>query len=163
MKKVVNVPYKSRWIGGMYIFITIFIALIYAVICFSSDIREGSLFKQTVFSSVMIGVFSLLLIILASFYSTKYKIKNGILTSWSPFMAIKIKLKYIRKVEKVMVPFHFRVGASFYSGDFYVPNVGWVRSIITNMRDAILITAKDGKKYMITPSNPKRFMKKLKS
>jgi hypothetical protein len=43
-----------------------------------------------------------------------------------------------------------------------VPNLGWVGSIITNLRDAILITTKKGKYYMITPSNPEKFMKMLK-
>jgi hypothetical protein len=112
---------------------------------------------------MMFFVFTLIAIITIGFYFTKYTIKDGVLISYSPFMIIKIRLKDIRKVEKVMVPLHFRVGASFYSGVFYVPNFGWVRSIITNLRDAIIINTKDGKHYMITPSNPKKFMKKLKS
>jgi hypothetical protein len=77
-------------------------------------------------------------------------------------MTIKLKLGDIKKVEKTMVPMHFRVGASLYSGYFYVPSLGWVGSIITNLRDAILITTKNGKYYMITPSNPEKFMKLLK-
>jgi hypothetical protein len=73
-----------------------------------------------------------------------------------------LKLKDIKKVEKTMVPMHFRFGASLYSGYFYVPSLGWVGSIITNLRDAIIITTKNGKYYMITPLNPEKFMKLLK-
>ena len=109
----------------------------------------------------MIFVFLMILTITIGFYSTKYKIENSVLTSWSPFMIIKLKLKDVKKVEKIMVPLHFKVGTSFYCGFFYAPNLGWIRSIITNLRDAVLITTKDGKYFMITPSNPKRFMKLL--
>jgi len=77
-------------------------------------------------------------------------------------MLIKLKLKDIKKVEKIIFPFNIKVGASFYCGIFYVPNLGWIRTIITNLRDTVLITTKDGKYYMITPSKPERFMKTLK-
>ncbi len=161
-KEIVNRPYKSHWIGGMYASMTIFIALLYIIIYLFAGINQLSCFLKGIFNSIMVFVFLLILITTISFYSTKYKIKDGVLYSWSPFIVIKLKLKDIKKVEKVMVPLHFRVGASLYCGVFYVPNLGWVRSIITNLRDAILITTKKGKYYMITPSNPKKFMKMLK-
>jgi hypothetical protein len=160
-KDIVNKPYKSRWIGRLYISLTMLIAFIYIIIYYAG-IQEASLFEQTVFSSIMIAVFSLILITTASFYNTKYKIKDGMLTSWSPFMFIKIKLRDIKNVEKTLFPFNIRVGASFYCGIFYVPNIGWVRTIVTNLRDVILITTKDNKHYMISPSKPERFIKQLK-
>lgn len=162
-KEIINKPYKSRWIGGLYISLTILITLIYlSIYLFADGAYRTSYFLQIVVNSVMVFVFSLMLIIVISFYTTKYKISDGILTSWSPFVRIKLKLKDVKKIEKIMFPFHIRVGASFYCGLFYVPNVGWVRSIITNLRDVILITTKDGKYFMITPSNPEKFMKMLK-
>ena len=161
-REIVNKPFISHWIGGMYIFMTIMIALIYITIYLFSEIYTTPFFVRTVFSTVMAFAFLLILIITISFYSTKYKIKDGLLYSWSPFMIIKIKIKDIKKVEKTMVPLHLRVGASLYSGSFYVPCLGWVNSIITNLRDAILITTKNGKYYMITPSNPEKFMKLIK-
>jgi len=161
-KEIVNKPYKSHWIGGMYISITVLIALVYFIIYLFVGLYQVSCFLQAIFTLIMGFVFSLILITTLGFYTTKYKIKDSILYSCSPFMVIKIKLKDIKKVEKIMVPIHFRVGASLYCGVFYVPNLGWVRSIITNLRDAILITTKKGKYYMITPSNPKKFMKLLK-
>jgi len=36
-----------------------------------------------------------------------------------------------------------------------------VRSIITNLRDAVMVTARGGKRYLITPSEPEKFVKKL--
>ena len=162
-RKIVNKPYNSRWIGGLYISLTILITLIYlSIYLFADGTYRTSYFLQIVLNSVMGFVFSLMLIIVISFYTTKYKISDGLLTSWSPFIKIKLKLKDVKKIEKTMLPFHIRVGASFYCGFFYVPNLGWVRSIITNLRDVILITAKDGKYFMISPSNPERFMKMLK-
>ena len=109
----------------------------------------------------MIGVLSIILITTAGFYNTKYKIKDGVLTSWSPFMYIKIRLVDIRSAEKVLYPFNLRVGASLYSGMFYVPSKGWVRTIITNLSDVVLITTKDKKSYMISPSNPKNFLNRI--
>ncbi len=160
--EIINKPYKSHWIGGMYISMMIFIVLIYFIIYLFADLFQTSCFLKIIFNSIMCFIFLLILFTTVGFYTTKYKIKNGILYSWSPFITIKIKLKDIKNVEKIMVPLHFRVGASLYCGAFYVPNLGWVRTIITNLRDAILITTKKGKYYMITPSNPKKFIKLLK-
>jgi len=163
-KEIINKPYKSPWIGGLYISLTILITLIYLIIYLFADGAYGtSYFLQMVVNSLMFFVFSLMLITVISFYTTKYTISDGSLSSWSPFMGIKIKLKDIKKIEKIIFPFHVKIGASFYCGMFYVPNVGWVRSIITNLRDVILINTKDGKYFMITPSNPERFMKMLKT
>jgi hypothetical protein len=161
-KEIFNKPYKSHWIGGMYISLTTLIALVYIITYLFAELCQASCFIQAVFNSIMTFVFLMILITTIGFYTTKYKIKDDVLYSWSPFIAIKLKLKDIKNVEKIMVPLHFRVGASLYCGVFYVPNLGWIKSIITNLRDAILITTKDGKYYMITPSNPKRFIKLLK-
>lgn len=157
-KETINKPYKSRWIGGMYIIITALITIFYLFLYYTK--YDAS---QTVIGFFMLLVVSLFLTLTIEFYRTIYRIENGFLISKSAFMTINLKLKDIKKVEKIIMPFHFRVGASFYSGIFYVPNLGWVKSIITNLRDAILITTKDEKYYMITPLNPNKFMKLLKS
>ena len=161
-KQIINKPYKSKWIGGLYIALTIIVALFYLWIYLLAELYLLPCSAQVIINGVMLFVLFMLLTLIISFYNIKYKIKDGLLTSWSPFVAIKIKLKDIKNVEKIMFPFNFRVGASFYSGFFYVPNLGWVRLIVTNLRDTVLITTKDGKHFMITPSNPKRFMKMLK-
>jgi len=161
MKKSVNIPRKSSWIGGMFIIITVFITLIFIII--SYFVAQESPEERVFVNAIMLGTFSMMLIISVSFYNTKYNIKNGVLTSWSPFMFIKIRLKNIKSVEKTLFPFGFRVGASFYCGAYYFPNLGWTGVIITNMKDTILIKTKDGKKYIISPKNPEKFMKILKS
>ncbi len=160
-KQIINKPYKSKWIGGLYIVFTIIIALFYLWLYLVAELYLATSSAQVVINGVMLFVILMLLTLTISFYNIKYKIKDGLLTSWSPFVFIKIRLKDIKNVEKIFYPFNFRVGASFYSGFFYVPNLGWVRSIITNLKDTVLITTKDGKHFMITPSNPKRFMKML--
>lgn len=161
-KYIVNRPLKSRWIGGMYLAILIFIAFLYLTVYAHDVMYETSFFAVSSFNFIMTFVLLLILVVTIGFYRTKYIIRNGLLYSWSPFMIIKVNIKDIKKVEKTMVPLHFRVGASLYSGFFYVPSLGWVGSIITNLKDAILITTKKGKYYMITPSNPEKFMKLLK-
>jgi hypothetical protein len=98
-----------------------------------------------------------------SFYKTVYVIKDGFLCSWSPFAFIKVRINDIIKVERTMIPVHFRVGASLYSGRFYIPGVGWTKAIITNLTDGVLITDKNRKHYLITPSNPDNFIKSLKA
>jgi hypothetical protein len=160
MKEIVNIPYKSRWIGRMFITITAFTALVFILVYYYVGLESSS--EHVFVNAIMLGTFSMILIVTGSFYNTKYRIKDGMLTSWSPFMFIKIKLKDIRSVEKIMFPFGFRVGASLYCGVYYIPSLGWARVIITNLRDVILIRTKDGRKYIISPKNPKIFMKQLK-
>ena len=161
-KNVINKPRISNWIGGLYTIITIFIAIIYLVITFLSDIRSEDIYSQLFLFGVMIFVLSLMSLMIKSLYKTKYTLKDGVLYSWSPFAIINLKLKDIEKVERTLIPFHIRVGASFYSGRFYIPSLGWARAIITNLSDGVLITTKDKKHYLITPSNPDKFVKLLK-
>ena len=161
-KNVINKPRISNWIGGLYIIITIFIAIIYLVITFLSDIRSEDIYSQLFLFGVMIFVLSLMSLMIKSLYKTKYTLKDGVLYSWSPFAIINLKLKDIEKVERTLIPFHFRVGASLYSGRFYIPSLGWTRAIITNLNDGVLITTKDKRRYLITPSNPDKFVKLLK-
>jgi hypothetical protein len=160
-KEIVNRPFISRWIGGMYLAILVFIAFLYLIV-YAYTMFGVPFFALVFFNLIMVFVLLMILTVTIGIYSTKYTIKDGLLYSWSPFIAIKLKLKDIKKVEKTMVPMHFRFGASLYSGYFYVPSLGWVGSIITNLRDAIIITTKNGKYYMITPLNPEKFMKLLK-
>lgn len=160
-KDIINRPLKSSWIGGLYTIALIFVATLYLAISLIDSGQEPLILTASI-NVTMILALLLMLVTTVGFYTTRYTIRDGILYSWSPFMTIRIRLSDIKSVEKIMVPFHIRVGASLYSGFFYVPDLGWVMSIITNLRDAILITTKNGKYYMITPSNPKTFMRMLK-
>jgi len=162
MVNLINKPRISRWIGGMYAVLTIFITILFIGITFGTDIMLSPINLQILFFGITVFAMFILSFTTCSFYKTKYVINDGILYSWSPFAVINIKLKDIKKVERTRVPFHIRVGASLYSGRFYIFGLGWTKSIITNLNDGLLITTKDNKHYLITPYNPDRFAKMLK-
>ena len=156
-----NRPRISRWIGGMYTVLAVFIIALYVGILLSTHLK--AFYAYVIFNTVMIVVSCLLAAVVCSLYRTAYTIKDGTLYSWSLFATINVKVKDIAKAERTMIPFSFKgFGASAYSGWFYVPTVGWTRVIITNLSDGVLIRTKDGKNYLITPSNPGAFAKSLK-
>jgi hypothetical protein len=162
LENTINKPRISKWVGGMYAILTIFIAILYIAIAFGTNVRTSPLSLQIFFFGVMFFVLFIVGLSAISFYRTKYVISDGVFYSWSPFAVIKLKLNDIKKVERTIVPIHFRVGASLYSGRFYVPSLGWTKSIITNLTDGVIITTKDKKHYLITPSNPDKFVELLK-
>jgi len=159
-KIVVNIP-RKKWIGTMYVFMTAFVAVVFGtVLCGTASLM--TYWEIISFLLLFAFVTALLGFITFCYYETKYVIRDKVLHSWSPFIVIRLPLKEIRKAERTRVPMHLRVGAALYSGFFYIPNVGWTRSIITNLNDGLLIYAKGGRKYLITPSNPDKFAKLLK-
>lgn len=162
MKEIVNKPKISKWVGGMYVILTIFVLTIFVSVPFASNILLSPLNLQILFFGIMIFLLFVLVLVTYSLYSTRYIIRDGVLHSWSPFAVINIKLTDIKSAEKMIIPFHFRVGASLYSGRFYVPSLGWTKGIITNLTDGVLITTRNKKRYLITPSSPEKFVKLLK-
>lgn len=159
-KTIVNHPLK-KWVGVGWITILVIVIAVFAVaLAFASS--DMNYVEKAAFALLALFIFLLLAGTTLAYYRTTYVIKGGTLYSWSPFAVIRLPLKNIVKVEKTKVPIHFRVGASLYSGIFWIPGVGWTRSIITNLGDALLLYAKGGKKYLITPRDPDRFAKLLK-
>ena len=163
MKEIVNKPVISKWIGRMYTFSSILVLVLLASVTAGSNIMTGPIHSKLLFFSIMIPVQLMMIGLTFSLYKTKYVIRDGVLYSWSPFAVIKLKITDIKKVERTLVPFHFRIGASFYCGRFYIPDVGWTKSIITNMNHGVLITARNDKHYLITPSSPDKFARLLRS
>ena len=161
MSEFVIKPYISRWIGGMYVGLTIFMLALFFGLCGHFYLNPPELTVRIAVLAALFLASMLVFWVTVSFYDTKYTIERGVLRARSPFARIEVRLKDIEKAERLLVPMHFRVGASLYCGWFYVPNVGWVRSIITNLRDAVMITTKDGRRYLITPSEPERFIRKI--
>jgi len=159
--RYVNKPEISRWIGGMYVGVTILLLSVFFGLCGYFYFNPPELTVRIAVLAPLFLASMFVVWITTSFYDTEYTIEHKILSSRSPFTKIELRLKDIEKAERLLVPVHFRVGTSLYCGWFYVPNVGWVRSIITNLRDAVMITAKGGKRYLITPSEPERFIRKL--
>lgn len=153
--KNINKPRISNLIGGLYIVTAILIAVLFAWIAFLTTV-------PSLFLGIGLFVFALLMFTAYCFYRTKYVIDSGVLSSWSPFAKINLKISDIRKIERTRVPFHLRAGASLYSGMFYISGMGWTKSIISNLVDGVLITDRRGKHYLITPSNPDKFAKLLK-
>lgn len=162
MKDKINKPRISKWIGGMYEMFTLLITILYIAILLGTKIGFASLSYQILFSGVMLLVLFIIAFMTVSFYRTRYVISDGVLHSWSPFAVINLRLNEIKEVRRTMVPIHMRVGASLYSGRFYVPGLGWTRSIITNLTDGLIITTKGNRHYLITPSDPDKFAKLLK-
>jgi hypothetical protein len=159
MKDVINKPRISKWIGGGYFLLMLFIALLYAFILSVSHF--GSLSAAVTLNVIMLFAFALIAVTVYGFYKTTYVIKDGVLSAWSPFVVINLKVNDITKVEQTRIPFYFKgFGAGLYSGMFYIPGIGWTRVIITNLTDGLLITDRKGKHYLITPSNPGKFLKK---
>ena len=162
MKDIINRPRISRWIFGGYLILVLFIAALYAAIAVWSDVLSfpiGGLIFSASFAFVLIVIGT----ITYSLYSTTYAIKDGYLYSWSPFAVVNLRVKDIAKIERTRTPLYFRgFGASLYCGRFYIPAFGWTRVIMTNVTDCVLITAKSGKRYLITPSNPEGFIKSLR-
>jgi len=162
-KEVVNKPRFNKWIGWMYIVLTIFVSGLFIGISVGTDVLSRPPPASVIFLGLMIFVIILMAFTTASFYKTTYVVADGMLRAWSPFTIIRIRLKDIKSVERTRIPFHVRLyGASLYSGLFYIPSMGWVKSIMTNFSDGLLITMKGNKRYLITPSHPDKFMKLLK-
>jgi len=118
MPKVINKPKISKWIGRMYFIVTVLILALFIWIGLIDDIRESDLSAQAFLFGVMSFVILLMGITTYGFYKTRYVIQNGRLYSWSPFAIIRLNLKDIKKVERTLIPLHFRFGASLYSGRF---------------------------------------------
>lgn len=160
-KRIVNRPKISKWIGRMYTGMTIFMAVLFTVISLESDIVSSPLRLQAAFLGLMAFIVGLMALTTYSFHKTKYVLQGGCLYAWSPFAVIRLKTNEISRIDKLMIPFHIRFGASLYSGSFYIPHIGWTTAIITNLTDGLLITTKGGRRYLITPSNPVGFAKLL--
>ena len=154
-KTIINKPRISKWIGRMYVILSLFILALFSFIALVADM-------PVLFLSIGVVVFVPLAAIAYCFYRTRYVLSGGHLHSWSPFMTIDLKLSDIRKIERTRVPMHLRAGAGGYCGKFYIAGTGWTRAIISNFVDGVLITDKNGRHYLITPSNPDNFVKLLK-
>ena len=156
-----NKPRISKWIGGCYLLLFVFVAAIFISIAIWADVFSV-MWAGILFAVVMIAALVLIGVVAYSLYKTVYVIRDGYLYSWSPFTVINLRLKDITTVEKARIPFYFKGwGASVYSGFFYIPAFGWTRVVMTNMTDGVLITDRNGKRYLITPSDPAGFIKSL--
>lgn len=162
MKDMKNKPRISKWIGRGYLLLTVFIAVLYTAIALWANIFSFP-YAGIFFTVVMVFVLVLIGATTYSFYKTVYVVKEGFLYSSSPFAVINLGVKDITKIEQTRIPVSFKgFGATLYSGWFYIPALGWTKVIITNLTDGVLITDKNKKHYLITPSNPSSFVKLMR-
>jgi hypothetical protein len=156
---IVNRPEVSRPMAWLYSSIAVFIAVMAVIIIYASlpAMQAGVIIGVV----VLLAVEAVMLSILTSIYRTRYILNNGeLVLRASPFIGgnKRIPLKTIKSVEKTLIPFGIRLlGASFYGGYYYVPNVGRTFVVITNFRDGVLIRA-EHTNYLITPRNPENFI-----
>jgi hypothetical protein len=161
MTETTNKPRISKWIGRSYILLLIILIGLYAVIVIWTGILDSTI-AGIVFTAAMVFAIVLVGAVALFFYRTVYEIRDGHLHSWSPFAMIDLEINDITKIEQTRVPFYFRgFGAGLYSGMFFIPGFGWTKVIISNLTDGLLITDKNGKRYLITPSDPNGFVKIL--
>jgi hypothetical protein len=161
MNDTVNKPRISKWIGRGYVLLVVVLVGLYGAILVLTGIQDMVL-ASILFTTVMTFVVILVGAVAYCFYGTVYTIKEGRLHSWSPFATIDLEIQDITKIERTRVPFYFKgFGAGLYSGMFFIPAFGWTKVIITNLTDGLLISDKNGKKYLITPSDPAGFSNML--
>jgi hypothetical protein len=159
---IVNTPEVSRPIAWLYSGIAVFIAAIAAIIVYLNlpVMHIGEIIGLV----VLFAVEAVMLSILISIYRTRYILKDHeLVLRASPFIggSKRIPLKTIESVEKTLIPFGIRlVGASFYGGYYYFPNVGRTFVVTTNLRDGVLIRA-EHTNYLITPKNPENFIETI--
>jgi len=165
---VVNKPEVSRTIAGFYAGMAVFLAVLFGVIFYFvyTEAPEGSfggLITLVVIAPIVEG---LMLWVLASLYRTRYVVTDSELVLEATSLiggAKKIPLKTVESVQRMLIPFGFRLfGASFHGGHYYFPSVGRAFMVITNFRDGVLIKAKNGN-YIITPSKPDNFIENIRS
>jgi hypothetical protein len=161
MTDTVNKPRISKWIGRGYILIVLFLIGLYGAIVVLTRILDMTL-AGIFFTAIMLFAVLLVGAVAYCFFGTVYTIREGRLHSWSPFATIDLDIRDITKMEMTRVPIYFKgFGAGLYSGLFFIPAFGWTKVIITNLTDGLLIADKNGKKYLITPSDPAGFSKVL--
>ena len=154
-------PKISKWIGGGYALLTAVLAIMYATIPVLAQISVSS-YAFIILTAAMGLAIILLGTTAIGFYRTVYLIRNGRLHAWSPFATVDFEINDVINVEQTRVPFYFKgFGASLYSGIFFIPGFGWTKVIITNLTDGVLITVKDRKRYLITPSDPDGFIRAI--
>jgi|GEM_PF-574702 hypothetical protein len=161
MENMKNKPRISKWIGGGYLLLFLLIVVIYVAIGLWSGVFNY-LVAGIIYNIAMLCAIVLIGVTVYCLYNTSYVVKDDSLHSGSPFATMNISLQDIETIEQTRIPFYFKGwGASLYSGRFYIPAVGWARVIITNLTDGVLITGKDGRHYLITPSDPAEFVKQI--
>jgi len=157
---IVNRPEISKSIAltyGVFIVLTLALTAFFIGLAVFTPIN---FYAGVVVSVVLAFVSLVIMLIFASILRTSYVIRDDelIINATRLIGGPKtVPLKTISSVEKMVIPFGFRLfGASFYGGYCYFPSIGRAFVVITNFEDGLWIKTEHGN-YIITPSNPLGF------
>jgi len=150
----------SRWIAGLYWAILIFLAAMFIGIPLLAPM---TIFNKIIFVIVFFVVFLIIIFTLFRAYRLSFIISKDRLLIDGLLKKHEITFSEIKKVQKVPIPFGFRLyGASFLGGRYYLPGVGNATVAMSNFDDGVLISTKKGYNFVITPSNPSKFIDDMK-
>ena len=157
---IVNRPEISKSIAltyGVFIVLTLALTAFFIGLAVFTPIN---VYAGGVVSVMLAFVSLVIMLIFASILRTSYVIRDDelIINATRLIGGPKtVPLKTISSVEKMVIPFGFRLfGASFYGGYCYFPSIGRAFVVITNFEDGLWIKTEHGN-YIITPSNPLGF------
>ena len=160
---VVNQPVVSRNVTLAYGVLATFIAalvIFFVYAAFFTPMGTGGFVAALGVSIIEV----IMLLILRSFYTTRYVLTDSELTIQTTKLiggSKKVPLDTIESVERTLIPFGFRLfGASFHGGYFRIPNLGRAFLAITNYNDGLLIKSRKGN-FIITPNDPLVFKEML--
>lgn len=166
MVDMVNKPRVSRFIAGTYAAFAVFIATLIAFFAYASFSTLMGIVVLTSIAAVLVFVETIMLLILASIYRTRYVLTNEELIIKTTRLIggnKRINLRDVANVERTFIPFGVRLfGASFHGGYYYIPRLGKTFLAITNFNDGILVRTKHGN-YIITPEKPNDFVKTIQT
>ena len=151
----------SGSILGFYISTVVLLGVIVsAIVIFAPlDIMEKLL---------LIGLFSFIGLILiyttARAQRTLYTLERHKINIYGAMGTRSISYDEIESIKKSAIPIGLRLyGSSFLGGWYYLPGIGNTWVSMTNFKDGVLISTRNEKKYLITPSEPERFIDAIKS
>jgi hypothetical protein len=150
----------SKWIAGLYWSTLVFLVIMFIGIPLLSPMP---LIEKLIF----ILVFSFVILVIAFTLYRAYRLR--FITSvdriiihglWKKH---EIEFSDIADIKKIPIPFGFRLfGASLLGGWYYFPGVGKAIVAMSNFNDGVLISTKQGRHFVITPSNPMEFIDSIK-
>jgi hypothetical protein len=153
-------PRLSPWIMGMYWLILVFLAAVAVIVPLAAGM---DVFSSVLFASVFSVALLMVAFVVVRAYRMKFTVAKDRIIINGIFRKNVIERTDIAKVEKTPVPFGIRLfGASFLGGWYYLPGIGKAWMSIGNFEDAVMITTKGGKHYVITPRKPLEFIKMAK-
>lgn len=158
-----NIYLSNRSAGIMAMYWAVIVFLVFMMIGVPYFAREEMMQgEQYIFYMVFTGILLMFSWIMYRIYNMKYVVENNEITVHGAFNTNVIKIYEITDIKRTPIPFGFRLwGGSFIGGRYYIPGVGKAWVAMTNFKDGVLITTRDGEHYVITPDNPDEFIKQV--